>query len=94
MGSNEEKFNIPIAILKWKNEQPKIISRLGCTIIIFVEYTGREIFYKLFNYIDGGNDQGMKIPMTTPVSLRIIPGELKNNFLFIYHQSINLSALY
>merc|ERR1711937_831978 len=31
-------------------------------------------FFALFNYIDGGNSENMKIPMTAPVSMRIIPG--------------------
>merc|ERR1711962_1727496 len=32
------------------------------------------VFGKLFNYIDGGNDQGMKIDMTTPVTTLVVPG--------------------
>eukprot|EP00088_Acartia_fossae_P018086 TRINITY_DN20396_c0_g1_i5.p1 TRINITY_DN20396_c0_g1~~TRINITY_DN20396_c0_g1_i5.p1 ORF type:complete len:194 (+),score=37.65 TRINITY_DN20396_c0_g1_i5:29-610(+) len=36
------------------------------------------VFFKLFSYIDGHNDQNMKIPMTAPVSFRIIPGEGPN----------------
>merc|ERR1711892_197766 len=31
-------------------------------------------FRRLFEYIDGGNIENMKIPMTAPVSLRILPG--------------------
>ena len=33
-----------------------------------------QVFYKLFNYIDGGNAEGMKIPMTSPVTYKITPG--------------------
>merc|ERR1711962_815270 len=33
-----------------------------------------DMFGKLFNYIDGGNDQGMKIDMTTPVTTLVVPG--------------------
>eukprot|EP00088_Acartia_fossae_P007128 TRINITY_DN13314_c0_g1_i2.p1 TRINITY_DN13314_c0_g1~~TRINITY_DN13314_c0_g1_i2.p1 ORF type:complete len:201 (-),score=36.77 TRINITY_DN13314_c0_g1_i2:115-696(-) len=36
------------------------------------------IFFQLFDYIDGQNDQGVKIPMTAPVTLRILPGEGPN----------------
>merc|ERR1712013_285829 len=35
-------------------------------------------FYRLFNYIDGSNDADSKIPMTAPVSMRIVPGEGPN----------------
>merc|ERR1719439_112484 len=38
----------------------------------------RKAFYRLFHYIDGGNEAGTKIPMTAPVSMRIIPGEGPN----------------
>jgi len=35
-------------------------------------------FYRLFHYIDGGNEEAMKIPMTAPVNMRIVPGEGTN----------------
>ena len=38
----------------------------------------RDAFYRLFNYIDGQNSEGMKIAMTAPVSNRIIAGEGPN----------------
>ena len=37
-----------------------------------------QAFFRLFNYIDGSNNMNMKIPMTAPVSMRIIPGEGPN----------------
>ncbi|XP_042876556.1 heme-binding protein 2-like isoform X2 [Penaeus japonicus] len=40
-------------------------------------------FYRLFDYIDGQNDAGMKIDMTAPVTTLVIPGEgpnCENNF--------------
>merc|ERR1712013_343609 len=38
-------------------------------------------FYRLFNYIDGSNDADSKIPMTAPVSMRIVPGEQLHHVL-------------
>merc|ERR1711915_396407 len=35
-------------------------------------------FNRLFNYIDGSNDMNSKIPMTSPVTYRILPGEGPN----------------
>merc|ERR1711951_6832 len=35
-------------------------------------------FYRLFHYIDGSNDANAKIPMTAPVTMRIMPGEGPN----------------
>jgi len=35
-------------------------------------------FFRLFNYIDGSNNMNVKIPMTAPVSMRILPGEGPN----------------
>ena len=34
-------------------------------------------FNRLFNYIDGSNEMNSKIPMTAPVTYRILPGEEK-----------------
>merc|ERR1712177_14803 len=38
----------------------------------------RKAFYRLFHGIDGSNDADSKIPMTAPVSMRIVPGEGPN----------------
>jgi len=38
----------------------------------------RKAFFRLFNYIDGTNSENTKIPMTKPVSVRILPGEGPN----------------
>jgi len=38
----------------------------------------RSAFFRLFNYIDGTNSENSKIPMTKPVSVRILPGEGPN----------------
>merc|ERR1711990_245639 len=35
-------------------------------------------FFRLFNYIDGTNSENTKIPMTKPVSVRILAGEGPN----------------
>merc|ERR1711915_830503 len=35
-------------------------------------------FYRLFHYIDGSNNLNTKIPMTAPVTMKIIPGEGPN----------------
>ena len=50
-------------------------------------------FFRLFNYIDGQNSESMKIPMTAPVSRRIIPGEGPNcesNFTMSFYIPSNL----
>ena len=36
------------------------------------------MFWKLFNYISGENDQKVKIPMTAPVTTLIEPGDGPN----------------
>merc|ERR1711962_271244 len=35
---------------------------------------GGDMFHKLFNYIDGQNEQGVKIAMTSPVTTFVVPG--------------------
>merc|ERR1712107_422734 len=51
--------------------------------------------YKLFNYISGQNSEKMKIPMTAPVSMMIIPGEGPNcesNYTMSFYIPDNLQA--
>ena len=53
----------------------------------------QKAFFQLFNYIDGQNSEGMKIPMTAPVSFRILPGEGPNcesNFTLSFYIPSNL----
>merc|ERR1711962_580018 len=38
-----------------------------------------DMFHKLFNYIDGQNDQGLKIAMTSPVTTFVVPGADPNS---------------
>ena len=65
---------------------PKGASRLGgkristevFSISVHDSEESRAAFYRLFDYIDGQNSEGMKIPMTAPVSRRIIAGEGPN----------------
>ena len=40
--------------------------------------TSVQAFFRLFDYIDGSNNMNAKIPMTAPVSMRILPGEGPN----------------
>merc|ERR1712037_403420 len=52
-------------------------------------------FYRLFQYIDGQNDLATKIPMTAPVTMRIIPGEGPNcesNFTMSFYIPLSLHS--
>ncbi|CAL4139611.1 unnamed protein product, partial [Meganyctiphanes norvegica] len=50
---------------KWVSTMSYSISYDDCT---------SDLFHKLFDYIDGGNDQGIKIAMTSPVTTFVQPG--------------------
>ncbi|XP_023347631.1 heme-binding protein 1 isoform X2 [Eurytemora carolleeae] len=47
-------------------------------------------FRKLFNYIDGQNSQGLKIPMTTPVTEKIFLSDSGSNFTMSFYIPSNL----
>merc|ERR1712142_404866 len=52
-----------------------------------------DAFFRLFNYIDGSNEMNSKIPMTAPVSMRILPGEGPNcesNYTMSFYIPSNL----
>ncbi|KAG7174860.1 Heme-binding protein 2-like 5 [Homarus americanus] len=47
-----------------------------------------DMFHKLFNYIAGQNDEGIKIDMTAPVTTLVQPGEgpnCENNFTMSFY---------
>jgi len=51
------------------------------------EEAAEKAFYKLFDYIQGENDQKAKIPMTVPVINSVLPGKgpvCANNFTFSF----------
>lgn len=55
---------------------------------ISYEEAGNEGFYKLFDYISGANEEGIKIDMTAPVSTQIFPGAgpfCKSNFIVSFY---------
>ena len=47
-------------------------------------------FRKLFNYIDGQNSEGIKIPMTTPVTEKIFLSDAGSNFTMSFYIPSNL----
>merc|ERR1711915_621155 len=52
-----------------------------------------DAFFRLFNFIDGSNEMNSKIPMTAPVSMRILPGEGPNcesNYTMSFYIPSNL----
>jgi len=58
-----------------------------CTRYAGHEPSSNKMFMKLFNYIQGSNDQGVKIPMTAPVTTYIEPGagpNCNNNFTMCF----------
>jgi len=52
-------------------------SKWASTEIMSMDYdsASSEGFERLFNYIDGHNEQKQKIKMTAPVAIRVIPGQ-------------------
>ena len=75
----------PYTVLKehqgWEEREfpaTKWISTEVFSISVHDSEESRAAFYRLFDYIDGQNSEGMKIPMTAPVSRRIIAGEGPN----------------
>ena len=46
------------------------VSSEGFDMFVHDGHEHSVVFRRLFNYIDGGNSEGMKIPMTAPVSIR------------------------
>jgi hypothetical protein len=56
-------------------------------VLVGVSATGKKgddgAFMRLFRYISGRNEQGTKIPMTTPVLMRAEEGELGRSMAFV-----------
>ena len=90
----------PYTVLKehqgWEEREfpaTKWISTEVFSISVHDSEESRAAFYRLFDYIDGQNSEGMKIPMTAPVSRRIIAGEGPNcesNFTMSFFIPSNL----
>jgi len=90
----------PYTVLKehqgWEEREfpaTKWISTDAFSINVHYSEEGGAAFDRLFNYIDGQNSEGMKIPMTAPVSFRIIAGEGPNcesNFTMSFFIPSNL----
>jgi len=69
------------------------VSSEGLDMFVHDGHEHSVLFSRLFSYISGSNSEGMKIPMTAPVSLRILPGEGPNcesNFTMSFLVPANL----
>jgi len=65
-------------------------AKWASTEVLDLDYRSavREGFMKLFSYISGENDAGVKIDMTAPVSNRVIPGQgptCESNFTISFY---------
>ena len=66
----------------------KWVSTDGYDLHVHDSQQADDMFQKLFNYIDGQNAEGVKIDMTAPVTIFIIPGagpNCESNFTMSFY---------